>query len=84
MVARPVPAAEIAPEGWLGPGDVVWTKEGTHKGCPYGDSASSSEKGTVTFSALAYGCEFFLAFSASVAGELVPCGYQSLWSGGTS
>ena len=40
MVARPAPVAQIVPgeRAWLGAGGVVWTEEGTHKGCPYGDS----------------------------------------------
>ncbi len=42
MVARPAPVAEIVPGG-LGPGGVVWAEEGTHKGCPYGDSKSRVE-----------------------------------------
>ena len=33
VVALPAPAAKIVPEG---PGGVIWTEEGTHKGCPYG------------------------------------------------
>ena len=35
---------DVAPPG------VVWTEEGTHKGCPYGDSCRDSrEKWTVPF-----------------------------------
>ena len=39
MVARPATAAESS-RGELGTGGVTWTEEGTHKGCPYGDSKS--------------------------------------------
>ena len=39
MVARPATEAESS-RGELCTGGVTWTEEGTHKGCPYGDSKS--------------------------------------------